>query len=397
MNFIPKVNASTYYLGVNDRSKELFENLWPLPNGVAYNSYLITDEKNVLIDTVDVCYSDRFFNHLDQILGDQPLHYLIVDHMEPDHSGSIRLLRQKYPNVEIVANKKSADMLKGYYDIEESVKIVDEKTTLPIGSRELSFIFAPMVHWPEVMFTYDPAEKTLFSADAFGSFGTLDGGIFDEEVNRSLFLEEVYRYYSNIVGKYGTFTQKALKKCSALDIEIICSTHGPIWKKYAGEIISLYDKVSKDEAEVGATVLYGSMYGHTEELAEVIGRSLAHHGVKKVVLCNTSKMHASYILANIFRYKAVIVGGPTYNNGLYPYVENVLNMIQSRGIKNKLYACFGSFTWNGAAVKLLKPFAETMKWETLEDNSVEMKMEMKNDDEQAAWELGKRMAEHLLK
>lgn len=396
MQFIPKVNESTYYLGVNDRAKELFENLWPLPYGVAYNSYLIKDEKNVLIDTVDVCYSDRYMHRLEKVLDGESLDYLIVDHMEPDHSGSIRLLRQKYPDLVIVANSKSANMLQGYYGITENVKTVTEKDTLDIGGRSLSFVFAPMVHWPEVMFTYDPKEKVLFSADAFGTFGTLDGGIFDEEVDLSYFYEEVYRYYSNIVGKYGSFTQRALKKCAGLDIQTICSTHGPIWKKHVGEIIALYDKISSDNADAGVTVIYGSMYGHTEELAESLGRSLAYHGVKNVVLCNASKMHASYILANVFKYKAVVIGSPTYNNGLYPYVENVMNMIKARDVKSKLFACFGSFTWNGAAVKNLKPFAETMKWDTLEDNSVEMQMEMSAADEEAIWMLGKRLAEKLL-
>ncbi|MDO4790066.1 MAG: FprA family A-type flavoprotein [Porphyromonas sp.] len=396
MYYIPKVNDSTYYLGVNDRTKHLFENLWPLPAGVAYNSYLIKDEKNVLIDTVDICYADRFLQNLDRILGEEPLHYLIVDHMEPDHSGSIRVLKHKYPDIQFVVNKKSADMLRGYFDITDNVVIVDESTKLNIGSRELQFIFAPMVHWPEVMFTYDSKEKVLFSADAFGSFGTLDGGIFDEEVDRKAFYNEVYRYYSNIVGKYGSFTQKAIAKCAGLEIGTICATHGPVWRKYAEEIIALYNKLSKDEWEVGATIIYGSMYGHTEEVAEVIGRSLAHHGVKNVVLCNASTMHPSYILSNVFRYKAVVLGCPTYNNGLYPVVETAMNMIESRGVKGKLFACFGSYTWNGAAVKNLKPFAETMKWQTLEDNSVEIQMEMKDADIAAAWDLGKRLAEQLL-
>ena len=395
MNFLPKVNDSTYYLGVNDRTKELFEGLWPIPNGVAYNSYLIKDEKNVLLDTVDICYSERFLQRLESALEGAPLHYLIVNHMEPDHSGSIALLRTKYPDVQIVGNKKTLDMVMGYFGINTNCLEVEDGGELNIGSRALKFVFAPMVHWPEVMFTYDPKEKTLFSADAFGSFGSVDGGIFDDQVCREKYLQEVYRYYSNIVGKYGTFTQKALAKASGIEIDTICSTHGPVWRTHKAEIVSLYDRLSRYEGEEGVVVAYGSMYGHTEEVAEVIGRSLAAHGIKRVVLHNVSKSHASYIIADVFRYRGLIIGSPTYNNELYPEIDSLLTKLQGRLIPNRLYSCFGGFTWNGAAVKKLIPFGEAMKWESV-GNPVEIKMSMNGDQEAAAWELGRVMAERLI-
>ena len=392
---IPKVNDSTYYLGVNDRTKALFENLWPIPGGVAYNSYLIRDEKNVLLDTVDICYSARFLDKLERALEGAQLDYLVINHMEPDHAGSIGLLRNKYPDVRIVGNAKTLDMLAGYFDIREGTIKVTEDSTLDIGSRSLSFLFAPMVHWPEVMFTFDPKEKTLYTADAFGSFGTVDGDILDENLDRDTFLDEVYRYYSNIVGKYGSFVQKALAKASALNFDTICSTHGPVWRKHKHEVIELYDKLSKYEAGTGCVVAYASMYGHTEELAEVIGYALGANGIKNVVLHNLSVSHPSYVLADIFRYRGLIIGGPTYNNGLYPPVEHLLNLIRQRNIPNRLYSCFGGFTWNGAAVKLLRPFAEEMKWEEVA-GPVEIKMSMKREQEEAAWRLGEAMAHRLL-
>ncbi len=395
MSFIPQINPTTYYLGVNDRTKELFENLWPLPKGVSYNSYLIKDEKTVLIDTVDICYSERFFSKLAEVLQGQPLDYLIVNHMEPDHSGSIRLLKEQYPEVKIVSNKKALGMLQGFFGIDTDTIEVTEQTELPIGSRSLRFVFAPMVHWPEVMFTYDPLEKTLYSADAFGSFGTVDGAIMDHQLDPNPFLEDAYRYYSNIVGKYGNFTQKALAKAATLEIETICSTHGPVWRTHLKEIVGLYDRVSKHEGEEGCVVAYGSMYGHTEEVAEKIGYALGANGVKRVILHNLSKSHPSYVLADIFRYKALIVGSPTYNNSIYPYISQLLQMVRERNLPNRLYACFGGYTWSSAAVKILRPFAEEMKWTEVAD-PIEIHMSMNKDQDLAAWKLGEVMAQKIL-
>lgn len=383
-----------YYVGVNDRQKVLFENLWPLPYGVSYNSYLIVDEKTVLIDTVDVCYSDIFFKKIEDALEGRPLDYLIVNHMEPDHAGSIRLLRQLYPNVQIIGNKQTFGMLDGFHGITTGLYEVKEGDVLNTGNHQLSFYMAPMVHWPEVMVTYDAVTKTLFSADAFGTFGTLDGGVIDADMNVEHYWEEMIRYYANIVGKYGNPVQRALQKLSGLEIETICSTHGPVWREYKDKAIQIYDRLSRYEGEEGVTIVYGSMYGNTEQMAEAIASSLSAHGVKNIVMHNVSKTPASYILKDIFKYKGVIIGCPTYSNRLYPEVASILDKIETREVKDRLFGYFGTFTWSGVVVKQLTTFAEKMKWSVVGE-PVEQKQGLKADKYEACWALGKAMAEQL--
>ena len=383
-----------YYVGVNDRQKTLFENMWPLPYGVSYNAYLIVDEKTVLIDTVDVCYSDLFLKKVAEALQGRTLDYLIVNHMEPDHAGSIRLLRQQYPGVKIVGNTKTFGMLAGFHGITDGLYEVKEGDTLNTGVHQLSFYMAPMVHWPEVMVTYDATDKILFSADAFGTYGTLDGAVVDKDMDCSHYWDEMVRYYANIVGKYGNPVHRALQKLSALEIQTICSTHGPVWQEHVAKAVGIYDRLSRYEAEEGVVILYGSMYGHTEQMAEVIASALADQGVKRIVMHNVSKTPASYILADVFRYKGIIVGSPTYSNQLFPEVEAVLSKIELREVKNRLFGYFGSFSWAGAAVKRLAAFGEKMKWETV-GTPAEQKQGMTAADHAACYALGKAMAEQL--
>ena len=383
-----------YYVGVNDRQKTLFENMWPLPYGVSYNAYLIVDEKTVLIDTVDVCYSDLFLKKVAEALQGRTLDYLIVNHMEPDHAGSIRLLRQQYPGVKIVGNTKTFGMLAGFHGITDGLYEVKEGDTLNTGVHQLSFYMAPMVHWPEVMVTYDATDKILFSADAFGTYGTLDGAVVDKDMDCSHYWDEMVRYYANIVGKYGNPVQRALQKLSALEIQTICSTHGPVWQEHVAKAVGIYDRLSRYEAEEGVVILYGSMYGHTAQMAEVIASALADQGVKRIVMHNVSKTPASYILADVFRYKGIIVGSPTYSNQLFPEVEAVLSKIELREVKNRLFGYFGSFSWAGAAVKRLAAFGEKMKWETV-GTPAEQKQGMTAADHAACYALGKAMAEQL--
>ena len=383
-----------YYVGVNDRQKTLFENMWPLPYGVSYNAYLIVDEKTVLIDTVDVCYSDLFLKKVAEALQGRTLDYLIVNHMEPDHAGSIRLLRQQYPGVKIVGNTKTFGMLAGFHGITDGLYEVKEGDTLNTGVHQLTFYMAPMVHWPEVMVTYDATDKILFSADAFGTYGTLDGAVVDKDMDCSHYWDEMVRYYANIVGKYGNPVQRALQKLSALEIQTICSTHGPVWQEHVAKAVGIYDRLSRYEAEEGVVILYGSMYGHTEQMAEVIASALADQGVKRIVMHNVSKTPASYILADVFRYKGIIVGSPTYSNQLFPEVEAVLSKIELREVKNRLFSYFGSFSWAGAAVKRLAAFGEKMKWETV-GTPAEQKQGMTAADHAACYALGKAMAEQL--
>lgn len=396
MKYQLKINDSTYYFGQNDRTQTLFEHLYPLPHGMAYNNYLIKDEKNVLLDTVDVGLSERFFSQLDSALDGEPLHYLIVQHMEPDHSGSIGLLLRRHPEVTIVSNKKTKTMLEGYGVCTDKFVEVDEKTPLNIGSRELQFVFAPMVHWPEVMFTYDAKEKTLFSADAFGAFGAIDGGFWDEQHDLATYMPEAHRYYTNIVGKYGSFVQRTLDKALKLDIEVIAPIHGVVWRKHIPEILELYRQMATYEAEPGVVVIYGSMYGNTEELAEEIGRSLGAHGVNRVVLHHMGYSSASQVISDVFRYKGVIIGSPTYNNGVWPNVQDVLYQLAERNIPDRLYSVFGSGTWNPNTIKPLEEWAEARKWTKVAD-PIKLSQAPSAEDKAAAWELGRVMAEAVLK
>lgn len=386
------VAKDIYYVGVNDRQKALFENLWPLPGGVSYNSYLIVDDKTVLVDTVDICYSDLFFKRVAKLLNGRKLDYLVVDHMEPDHAGSIRLLRQIYPDVKIIGNKQTFGMLAGYHGITDGLHEVKEGDTLDLGHHKLSFYMAPMVHWPEVMVTYEETEKVLFSADAFGTFGTLDGSVLDTDMDTDRFWSEMTRYYANIVGKYGGPVQRALKKLSGLDIQTICSTHGPVWTRQSGDVIALYDRLSRYEGLDGVTIVYGSMYGHTEQMAEDIATALSDGGVRHIAMHNVSKSHGSYILRDVFNYRGLIVGCPTYSGQLYPEVEMVLSEIKLREVKDRLFSYFGSFTWAGAAVKHLAAYAEAMKWEVV-GTPVEQKQGISTEEQCIA--LGQAMAERL--
>ncbi len=391
---ITEIVKGIHYVGVNDRNKHKFENLWPLPYGVSYNAYLITDEKNVLVDTADAAYTDRLLDNITDVIGDGKIDYLVINHMEPDHSASIQFIRQKYPQMTIVGNAKTLEMVTGYYGIDDTTLCVKNGDCLSIGNRTLTFYLTPMVHWPETMMTYCPDEKVLFSGDAFGCFGTLDGGITDSQLNTGKYWNEMVRYYSNIVGKYGPAVQMALKKLSDLEIKTICSTHGPIWQDEIPNVVNIYDRLSRYEAEPGIVIAYGSMYGHTEQMAEEIARELAANGIKEIILHNVSHDDPSYILQNIFRYRGLIIGSPTYSNKLFPAVESLINMIATREIKGRTFAYFGSYTWAGAAVKHLASFAESMKWDTL-PCPVEMKQGMTPDIKEHCRLLAREMAARL--
>lgn len=385
------IAENIYYVGVNDRQKELFENYLPLPYGVSYNSYLIVDEKVALIDTVDISFSGQFLNQLEEILQGRDIDYLIVNHMEPDHAGSIRILKNRYPNLQIVGNKKTFDFLQGYFSINTNLVEVTEDARLSLGTRELAFYMAPMVHWPEVMVTYELKNQILFSADAFGTFGALNGSFWDYELNLSSFWDEMRRYYACIVGKYGVPTQNALKKLSRLPIRLICSTHGPVWNNHIPEVMKLYDRWSRYEAEEGVVIAYGSMYGNTQLLAESVAHGIVDGGIKKVVVHNVSKTDASFILSDLFQYQGVVVGSPTYMGELYPLIDSLLNKIQERGIKNRIYGCFGSHSWATGAVKKLLNFGETMKWQ-LASAPVDNKYAFSIESSEHCCEMGKEMA-----
>ena len=390
-----EIVKGTYYVGVNDRKKEKFEGLWPLPNGVSYNSYLIVDEKVCLIDTVEADFFTQFIENIREVIGDRPIDYIVTNHMEPDHSGSFGLMRQYYPNVQVVGNKKSFDLLKGFYGMsgcEHEVKHGDE---LSLGKRALKFFLTPMVHWPETMMTLDTSNNMLFSGDAFGCFGALNGGLLDSEINCEPFWLEMVRYYSNIVGKYGTPVQNALKKLVDEKIDYICSTHGPVWHEQLQKVVGMYDRMSKYEAEDGLVICYGTMYGNTERMAEVIARAASQAGVKNIVVHNVSKTHHSYIIRDVFRYRGLIVGAPTYNTGLYHEMDVLLSELSNRDIKNHLIGWFGSYGWASKAVQKIGEWNENgLHFEPV-GTPVEMKQALSPEVAEQCRALGRAMAERL--
>lgn len=392
-----EITSKIHYVGVNDRNKELFEGLWPLPNGVSYNSYLIVDEKICLVDTVEATFFVNYIKNIQNVIGDRPIDYLIINHMEPDHSGSIALIKKYYPNIKVVGNKKTFGMMQGFYGIGGDEMEVKNGDKLSLGYYELTFVLTPMVHWPETMMTLatDQTATILFSGDAFGCFGALNGGIVDSEINCDGFWLEMVRYYSNIVGKYGTPVQNALKKLAGVNLDYICSTHGPVWHEHIGKVVDMYDRMSRYETEEGLVICYGTMYGNTERAAEVIAQAASEAGIKNIVMHNVSKSHHSYIIRDVFRYRGLIVGAPTYNTGLYHEMDVLLSELAQRDIKNHLLGCFGSYGWASKAVgKILEWNENHLHFEHV-GTPVEIKQSLDADTTEQCVVLGKAMAERL--
>ena len=385
-----------YYVGVNDRNKSLFEGLWPLPNGVSYNSYLVVDDKVALIDTVEVDFFTQFLENIHEVIGDRAIDYLVTNHMEPDHSGSIALIKKYYPDIQIIGNKKTRGMMEGFYGVTDHEVEVKNGDTIDLGKRQLSFVLTPMVHWPETMVTLDATDHVLFSGDAFGCFGALNGGVIDNEINCDTFWLEMVRYYSNIVGKYGTPVQNALKKLAGIQLDYICSTHGPVWHEHVAKVVSMYDCMSKYETRPGLVICYGTMYGNTERMAEIIATAASEAGVKDIVMYNISKTHHSYILRDIFRYKGLIVGAPTYNNGLYHEMEVLLSEIANKDIKNHLLGWYGSHCWASKAVAKIQEWNDTRLHFEPVGEPVDMKQAITPEIRRQCEALGKAMAEKIL-
>ena len=374
-----EITNSIYYVGVNDRNKNLFEGLWPLPNGVSYNSYLIDDEKVCLVDTVEVDFFMPYLENIREVIGDRPIDYVVVNHMEPDHSGSLALLRQFYPGIQIIGNKKTFDMMAGFYRLTTGLHEVKNGVTLATV--------------PDA----SPSGATvLFSGDAFGCFGALNGAYVDEQMNCDTFWLEMTRYYSNIVGKYGTPVQMALKKLAGVKVDYICATHGPVWHEYVEKVIGIYDRLSKYEAEPGLVICYGTMYGNTERAAEVIARAAAQAGLKNIVMYNVSKTHHSYIIRDLFRYRGLIVGAPTYNTGLYHEMNVLLDELSQKDIKGRLFGWFGSFSWASKAVSEITRWnEEKLKYEQV-GTPVEIKQALTDETIAQCEALGREMAQRLM-
>lgn len=394
---VVNISENVYWVGANDRKTDRFENMWPLEKGVAYNSYIIVDEKTALVDTVEFGESEIFLDKVRQVLQGRELDYLIINHMEPDHSGSIKDIRAIYPNVKIVGNKKTFPMIEGFFGITENLHEVKEGDKIELGKNHtLQFFMTPMVHWPETMVTYEINNKILFSGDAFGSFGALDGGIFDDELNIEAYEDEMRRYYSNIVGKYGATVQAALKKLGGLDIKYICATHGPIWRSNLEKVLTHYDNWSKlTPEEEGVVVVYGTMYGNTAKTAEVIARRLALEGIKNVKVYDASKTHQSYILSDIWKYKGLIIGSASYNTAVYPPIEALLSKLELYGLKNRDFGMFGTYSWNGGGLRGISTFADKMPGLHIISEGFEAYCSPKADDYAKAEALAVAMAEKL--
>ena len=367
-----RISDRIYSVGVNDDEKDLFEGLWPLPFGVSYNSYLVVDEKIALVDTVEAGFEEEYLSNISDAIGDRAIDYLIVNHMEPDHSSLISYMMQTYPELKIVANPKTLPMLKGYYNVEpEQVHVVNDGDTLSLGGTTLRFHMVPMVHWPETMVTYLEEEHTLFSADAFGTFGAVAEDIVDNEDTFEQYKDEMIRYYSNIVGKYGGPVQTALKKLAAVQIDRICSTHGPVWEKCIADVVALYDKLSRYEVERGILIVYGSMYGNTAAAADALAMELEARGVPYAIHDlagnNEGGMGISGALRDAFKYDTIVAGSPTYNANIFPPVESFMRSLSARMIKGRRFFAFGSYTWAAASVRLLNKMATDMEFEVLSD------------------------------
>ena len=365
-----KISERIYYVGLNDDAKTLFEGLWPLPYGVSYNSYIVADSKVALIDTVEHGFEDEFLANINEALGDRGIDYLIVNHMEPDHSSLITDMLQRYPDMKIVGNAKTLPMLQGYYGTPaERVIVVKEGDSIDLGSCSLSFHMIPMVHWPETMVTWLAEENTVFSGDAFGTFGAVNEEVVDSEGTFESFRDEMMRYYSNIVGKYGTPVQSALKKLSGLEVKRICSTHCPVWEKSVPEVVAQYDRMSRYEVERGVCIAYGSMYGNTAAAAEALAEELRRQGVPCAVHDLAGNVNPglglSGALRDVFKYDTIVAASPTYNNGIFPPVETFMKALQARLIKGRRFYALGSYTWAGSSVNLLNSFAESLGFDVL--------------------------------
>ncbi len=394
-NPIP-ITKDAYWVGVNDYETDLFESIWPLPDGVVYNSYMIVDEKVALIDTVKGCFMQAFFEKVQRTLPEgKSIDYLIINHMEPDHSGAITTVKKIFPNIKIVGNRKTIEFVNQFYGNPGETIIVGDGDTLSLGRHTLTFALTPMVHWPETMMTLDETDKILFSGDAFGGFGTLHGGIFDDEVDLSHYENEILRYFSNIVGKYSPMVQKAIAKLSGKEIAIICATHGPIFRTNPAYIIEKYDKWSKYEAEKGVVVVYASMYRNTQKMAEQVARTLAESNIDVVKMHNISHTHISHVITDIWRYKGVVLGSCTYNTRLFPLMDLLVCSLDPKMMQHREVGLFGSFTWSGGALKDLKTFAEKGKWDVVEP-MVEAKSCPSDEDLKQCADLGRKVAAQTL-
>ncbi len=390
-----QVNKDTWWLGVNDYETDLFESLWPLPQGVAYNSYAVLGTTaTAAIDTVKGPYLDDYVNKLTQALGHRTLNYLVVNHMEPDHASLTAQLKSIWPSLKFIGNAKTVPMLKGYHGITEDIITVKDGDTLDLGGHVLRFFTVPMLHWPESMVTFDTTTGVLFSNDSFGGFGAHEGGLFDDEKTNSRWEDEMLRYYACIVAKYSNIVQAALKKLGSLPITNIFPSHGTLFRKDIKQVISLYDKWSRYEGERGAVVVYGSMYGNTRKMAEAVCSGLSSSKIKDIRLYDVSRTDPSYILRDIWKFRAFALMACTYNTQLFPPMEALCSKLLSRMPKNKFIGLAGSYTWSKGALTALKDYAEKSKLEVI-GPEVEVYTSPTTEDLEKLCELGRNLGDAI--
>lgn len=359
---VRKVTEDLYWVGVNDKRIDLFENIFPIPRGVSYNSYLLLDEKTVLFDTVDWAYARELVKNVETVLDGKDLDYIIINHMEPDHGASLEAMLELYPKAKIVSTEKSFMIMRQFgFDIDGREIEVKEGDSMNFGKHTIAFVEAPMIHWPEVMVSFDVTNGVLFAADAFGTFGSLDGKLFNDEVNFDRdWLDDARRYYTNIVGKYGPFVQALLAKAATLDIKMIAPLHGPVWRSDLGYFIDKYDKWSKYEPEEEAVmIIYASMYGHTETAAQALATKLCERGMTNVVMYDVSRTDTSYLISETFRVSHIVLASVTYNLGIYPKMHNYLMDLKALDIRNRTFALMENGSWAPQAGDKMEEFLDT--------------------------------------
>ncbi len=398
MHNMISIAEDLYYVGGSDRRLSLFENVYPVSRGVSYNSYLLLDEKTVLFDTVDPSVADLYLENVAAALNGRKLDYLVVHHMEPDHSATFLRLIESYPGATVVASAKAVQMMKNFFPFDgANVKTVKEGDVLSSGKHSFTFVAAPMVHWPEVLFSFDSATGTLFSADAFGTFGALGGSIFADEVNfKEEFLSDARRYYFNIVGKYGIQVQSVLKKAAGLDIKTICPLHGPVWRKDLGYYLGLYDTWSRYEPEEkGAVVFYGTIHGHTGNAAEILAASIAQNGAP-VKVYDVSQTELSLLVSEAFRYSHLVFVSATYNNGIFLPMEQLLHDLAAHNFQNRKYALVENGSWSPQAGTLMKNLIGEWKNMSQVGEKVTVLSSVKEEQAEALHILGAQIAADLL-
>ncbi|WP_026651472.1 FprA family A-type flavoprotein [Butyrivibrio proteoclasticus] len=382
-----EVTKDIYWIGGSDRRLERFENIFPVPEGVSYNSYFVDDDKKVVFDTADISISDQYLENLKEVLKGKKLDYLVVLHMEPDHASLISTVIALFPEVTIVGGAKTFQIMEQFFEEAKDYKRLEVKEgdTLETGHHTFHFVAAPMVHWPEVLMAYDDASGALLCADAFGTFGALDGGLFADEYDYEKdFLDSARRYYANIVGKYGMQVQAVLKKAQGLDIKMLLSLHGPVWRKDIAYLLDKYQKWSTYEAETDdIVVFYGSLYGHTASAAEAVASELRAQTSKNVKVYDVSGTDVSYLIGEVWRCKKIVLMCPTYNNGIYPPMESFLSDCIALGVQNRIFALAQNGTWAPATVKLMTEKLANLKNVTILEDSLTIKSALHANDEEA--------------